>query len=47
MLTDKLDENLFLASRNLPDVLVMEVSEVNPVLLVHFPKGPFNEGSSC
>ena len=30
------DENLFLASRNLPDVLVLEAREVDPVSLVRF-----------
>jgi large subunit ribosomal protein L4 len=33
---DKLDENLFLASRNLPDVLVIETRHVDPVSLVRF-----------
>ena len=34
--TDKLDENLFLASRNLQDVLVLATHEVDPVSLVRF-----------
>jgi large subunit ribosomal protein L4 len=33
---DKLDENLFLASRNLQNVLVLETREVDPVSLVRF-----------
>jgi len=33
---DKLDDNVFLASRNLPDVLVLETREVDPVSLVRF-----------
>jgi len=33
---DKLDENLFLASRNLQDVLVLETRHVDPVSLVRF-----------
>jgi large subunit ribosomal protein L4 len=36
VVTDKLDDNLFLASRNLPDVLVLETREVDPVSLVRF-----------
>ena len=36
ILTDKLDENLYLSSRNLPDVLVLETREVDPVSLVRF-----------
>ena len=33
---DKLDENLYLASRNLQNVLVLETREVDPVSLVRF-----------
>jgi large subunit ribosomal protein L4 len=33
---DKLDENVFLSSRNLPNVLVLEAREVDPVSLVRF-----------
>jgi large subunit ribosomal protein L4 len=33
---DKLDENLYLASRNLQDVLVLETREVDPVSLIRF-----------
>jgi len=36
LVTDKLDDNLFLSSRNLPDVLVLETREVDPVSLVCF-----------
>jgi large subunit ribosomal protein L4 len=36
VLTDGVDENLWLASRNLPDVLVMEARNADPVSLVHF-----------
>ena len=36
VVTDKLDENLFLSSRNLPNVLVLETREVDPVSLVRF-----------
>lgn len=38
VITDKLDENLFLASRNLYNVLVLEPQEADPVSLVRFPK---------
>src|SRR5438034_4857947 len=36
VVTDKVDENMFLSSRNLPNVLVVETREVDPVSLVHF-----------
>ena len=36
VVTEKLDENVFLSSRNLPDVLVLETHEVDPVSLVRF-----------
>jgi len=38
VITDSLDENVFLASRNLPNVLVLEVNEADPVSLIRFPK---------
>jgi len=38
VITDNLDENIFLASRNLPNVLVLEVGEADPVSLIRFPK---------
>ena len=38
VITDNLDENVYLASRNLPNVLVLEVNEADPVSLVRFPK---------
>ena len=37
VITDELDENLYLASRNLPTVLVLEAQEADPVSLVRFP----------
>ena len=37
VITDTLDENLYLASRNLPTVLVLEAQEADPVSLVRFP----------
>jgi len=38
VITDALDENLYLSSRNLPNVLVLEAQETDPVSLVRFPK---------
>jgi large subunit ribosomal protein L4 len=38
VLTDGADENLILASRNLPNVLVLEARHADPVSLVHFDK---------
>ena len=38
VITDNLDENMFLASRNLSNVLVLEVNETDPVSLIRFPK---------
>lgn len=38
LITDGFDENLYLASRNLPNVLVLEVNQADPVSLVRFPK---------
>jgi large subunit ribosomal protein L4 len=38
VITDKLDENLLLASRNLPNALVIEPRHVDPVSLVFFKK---------
>jgi len=37
ILTDAIDENLMLSSRNLVHVAVMDVKHANPVALVHFP----------
>lgn len=36
VITDSFDENLYLASRNLPNVLVVEPHQADPVSLVHF-----------
>jgi len=38
VITDSLDENLFLSSRNLHDVLVLEAHEADPVSLIRFAK---------
>jgi large subunit ribosomal protein L4 len=37
IITDNIDENMYLASRNLPNVLVVEVHQADPVSLVRFP----------
>ena len=37
IITDNLDENLYLSSRNLPDVLILEAHQADPVSLVRFP----------
>ncbi|MBI4983960.1 MAG: 50S ribosomal protein L4 [Rhodocyclales bacterium] len=38
LITDSLDDNLALAARNLPNVLVLEAQHADPVSLVRFPK---------
>ncbi|HEY2628962.1 MAG TPA: 50S ribosomal protein L4, partial [Usitatibacter sp.] len=38
ILTDKVDDNLFLSSRNLPNVLVLEARHADPVNLMRFEK---------
>lgn len=45
VITDEMDENLFLSSRNLHQVLVLEVSEADPVSLVRFPKVLVTKGA--
>jgi large subunit ribosomal protein L4 len=38
IITDSIDENLQLAARNLPNVLVLEAQQADPVSLIRFPK---------
>ena len=38
VITDSIDENLYLASRNLPHVLILEPRHADPVSLAHFSK---------
>ncbi len=38
VITDNLDENLWLSARNLPNVLVLEAKEADPVSLVRYAK---------
>ena len=45
VITDEMDVNLFLSSRNLPQVLVPEVNEAAPVSLVRFPKVLVTKGA--
>ncbi len=45
VITDNLDDNLLLASRNLPNVLVLEAQHADPVSLVHFPKVVMTKGA--
>ncbi len=45
VITDNLDENLALASRNLPNVLVLEAQQADPVSLVRFPKVLLTKGA--
>ncbi|MFH2133919.1 MAG: 50S ribosomal protein L4 [Pseudomonadota bacterium] len=37
IITDSIDENMYLASRNLPNVLLVEAHQADPVSLVRFP----------
>lgn len=45
VITDTLDENLFLSARNLPNVLVLEVKEADPLSLIRFPKVLLTRGA--
>ena len=37
IITDNIDENLYLSSRNLANVLVLEANQADPISLVRFP----------
>lgn len=43
--TGELDENTYLASRNLPNILVLEAHEADPVSLIRFPKVVLSKGA--
>ena len=45
LITDILDENLLLASRNLPNVLVLEAHQADPVTLIRFSKVLMTKGA--
>jgi large subunit ribosomal protein L4 len=45
VITEEVDENLLLSSRNLRNVAVMSVKNANPVALVHFPNVLLTRGA--
>lgn len=45
VITDVLDDNLLLASRNLSNVLVVEAHQADPVSLIRFPKVLLTKGA--
>lgn len=45
VVTDNFDENIYLASRNLPEVLVLGVNETDPVSLIRFPQVLVTKGA--
>lgn len=45
IITDSMDDNLYLSSRNLPDVLVLEAHQADPVSLVRFPSVLMTRGA--
>jgi large subunit ribosomal protein L4 len=45
LVTDNLDDNVFLSSRNLPNILVLETREVDPVSLVRFQNVVLTKGA--
>ncbi len=45
IVTDSFDDNLYLSSRNLADVLVLTTHQMDPVSLVHFPQVLLTKGA--
>lgn len=45
IITDSMDDNLYLSSRNLSDVLVLEAHQADPVSLVRFPNVLMTRGA--
>lgn len=45
LVTDDLSDNLMLASRNLPNVLVLEPKHVDPLSLIRFPRVVMTKGA--
>ena len=45
IITDTLDDNLYLSSRNLPNVMVLEAKHADPVNLVRFAKVILTKGA--
>jgi large subunit ribosomal protein L4 len=45
IITDNLDDNLYLSSRNLENVLVLEAKHTDPVNLIRFAKVVLTKGA--
>ena len=45
VITDELDDNLFLSARNLPNLLILDVAQADPVSLIRFPKVILTKGA--
>jgi len=45
IVTDSFDDNLYLSSRNLSDVLILTANQMDPVSLVHFPQVLLTKGA--
>ena len=45
VITDELDDNLYLSSRNLPHLLILDVAQADPVSLIRFPKVILTKGA--
>jgi large subunit ribosomal protein L4 len=45
LITDTVDENLYLSARNLPGIGVVEVRYADPVSLMHFPRVVLTKGA--
>jgi len=45
VITEEIDENLYLASRNLVNILIVEPRYADPVSLVHFKKVIVTKGA--
>jgi large subunit ribosomal protein L4 len=45
IITDSMDDNLYLSSRNLADVLVLEAHQADPVSLIRFPNVLMTRGA--
>lgn len=45
VITDDLDDNLYLSSRNIPNLLVLDVAQADPVSLIRFPNVILTKGA--
>jgi large subunit ribosomal protein L4 len=45
VIAEEVDENLYLASRNLPNILIVEPRYADPVSLVHYKKVIVTKGA--